>query len=67
MYKVIIAGSRDFTDYSLLCSVADQTLAGMENIEIVSGKPADDRLWRKFHRMVSQPKQASSAERSRAD
>ncbi len=37
MYKVIIAGSRDFTDYPLLCSVADQTLAGMEDIEIVSG------------------------------
>ena len=37
MYKVIIAGSRDFTDYPLLCSFADQTLAGMEDIEIVSG------------------------------
>ena len=37
MYKVIIAGSRDFTDYPLLCSFADQTLAGAENIEIVSG------------------------------
>ena len=37
MYKVIIAGSRDFTDYPLLCSFADQTLAGMEKIEIVSG------------------------------
>ena len=37
MYKVIIAGSRDFTDYELLCSFADQTLAGAEDVEIVSG------------------------------
>ncbi len=37
MYKVIIAGSRDFADYSLLRSVADQALAGMDGIEIVSG------------------------------
>jgi hypothetical protein len=37
MYKVIIAGCRDFTDYPLLCSFADQTLAGAEDIEIVSG------------------------------
>ena len=37
MYKVIIAGSRDFADYALLCSFADQVLAGAEDIEIVSG------------------------------
>ncbi len=37
MYKVIIAGSRDFRDYALLCSFADQALAGAEDIEIVSG------------------------------
>ncbi len=37
MYKVIIAGSRDFTDYALLCSFADEVLAGAEDIEIVSG------------------------------
>ena len=37
MYKVLIAGGRDFTDYALLRSFADQTLAGAEDIEIVSG------------------------------
>ena len=37
MYKVIIAGSRDFTDHALLCSFADEVLAGAEDIEIVSG------------------------------
>ena len=31
------------------------------------GKATDDRQWRKFHRVLSQPKQASSAVRSRAD
>lgn len=67
MYKVIIAGSRDFTDYALLCSFADQALTGAEDIEIVCGKPADDRRWRKSRRMVSHPKQASSTVWSRAD
>ena len=44
MYKVIIAGSRDLTDYALLCSFADEALAGAEDIEIVSGgaRGADD-------------------------
>ncbi len=37
MMKVIIAGSRDFTDYSLLCSFADQVLSGCGETEIVSG------------------------------
>lgn len=37
MLKVIIAGCRDFSDYALLCSFADQVLAGAEDIEIVSG------------------------------
>ena len=37
MYKVIIAGSRDFADYALLCSFADEVLADAEDIEIVSG------------------------------
>ena len=37
MYKVIIAGCRDFTDYALLRSFADQTLTGAEDVEIVSG------------------------------
>ena len=37
MYKVIIAGTRDFADYTLLRSFADETLAGINDIEIVSG------------------------------
>ena len=37
MYKVIIAGCRDFTDYALLRSFADDALAGIDDIEIVSG------------------------------
>ena len=37
MYKVIIAGTRDFSDYALPRSFADQTLAGAEDVEIVSG------------------------------
>ena len=37
MYKVIIAGTRDFSDYALLRSFADQTLFGAKDIEIVSG------------------------------
>ena len=67
MYKVIIAGGRDFTNYSLLRTFADETLAGAKEIEIVCGKPADDRQWRESHQMVSQPKQAVSTVWSRAD
>ena len=37
MYKVIIAGTRDFADYGMLCSFADQTLAGIDDVEILSG------------------------------
>ncbi len=37
MYKVIIAGTRDFADYALLRSFADEALAGVDDIEIVSG------------------------------
>ena len=37
MYKVIIAGCRDFSDYAVLRSFADETLAGMDDVEIVSG------------------------------
>ena len=37
MYKVIIAGTRDFSDYALLCSYADEVLAGRKGVEIVSG------------------------------
>ncbi len=37
MYKVIIAGSRDYTNYAQLCSIVDRELAGIEEVEIVSG------------------------------
>jgi len=35
--KVIIAGSRDFNDYDLLCRKADKILSKQNEIEIVSG------------------------------
>jgi len=38
MFKVIIAGSRNFNDYKLLCEVMDNYLNDkMDDIEIVSG------------------------------
>ena len=37
MYKVIIAGSRDFTNYALLASKVDFYLSNKSDIEIVSG------------------------------
>lgn len=35
--KVIIAGGREFNDYSLLSSVCDHMLQNQEEVEIVSG------------------------------
>jgi hypothetical protein len=35
--KVIIAGSRDFSDYEQMCEVSDNFLFGKTDIEIVSG------------------------------
>ena len=35
--KVIIAGSRNFNDYSLLCSKCDNALSNQTDVEIVSG------------------------------
>jgi hypothetical protein len=35
--KVIIAGSRDFDDYELLCKYCDHILQNQTDIEIVSG------------------------------
>jgi len=37
MFKVIIAGSRDFSDYTLLTDVMDQLLKDEPEVEIVSG------------------------------
>jgi len=36
-FKVIIAGSRDFNNYSLVADVADQLLKNESDVEIVSG------------------------------
>lgn len=36
--KVIIAGGRDFNDYSLLKESCDQILSDLNNIEIISGR-----------------------------
>jgi hypothetical protein len=38
MFKVIIAGGRDFNDYELLCKKCDHMLSEQSDIEIVSGK-----------------------------
>lgn len=44
MTRVIIAGSRNFDDYELLCTSCDRILGGAKGIEIVSGaaKGADE-------------------------
>ena len=38
MIKVIIAGSRNFSDYGLLAKTCDHMLQNQEDVEIVSGK-----------------------------
>lgn len=35
--KIIVAGSRDFSDYSLLCSTLDTIVPYNDEVEIVSG------------------------------
>ena len=37
MYKIIIAGSRDFDNYSLLCRTCDNLIGNSKHVEIVSG------------------------------
>lgn len=37
MFKVIIAGSRDFNDYELLKKLVSHTLVNQQDVEIVSG------------------------------
>jgi hypothetical protein len=37
MYKVIVAGGRDFTDYCLLSATLHRLLSQKRNVEIVSG------------------------------
>lgn len=50
MFKVIIAGSRNFNDYKLLCEVMDTYLNDkMDDIEIVSGTAKGaDRLGERY-------------------
>jgi hypothetical protein len=37
MFKVIVAGGRDFSDYQLLCSTLNHLLSRKTDVEIVSG------------------------------
>jgi len=37
MFKIIVAGGRDFSDYQLLCSTRNHLLSRKTNVEIVSG------------------------------
>jgi len=37
MLKVIIAGSRDFDDFEILCEICDFNLQNYNDVEIVSG------------------------------
>lgn len=49
-FKLIVAGSRDFNDYNLLCKTLDKILANVnEQIEIVSGTCGGaDKLGEKY-------------------
>lgn len=38
MFKVIIAGSRTFSDYKLLATTCDHMLQNQDDVEVVSGK-----------------------------
>jgi hypothetical protein len=47
--KVIIAGSRDFKDYDLLCRKADKILSRQTEIEVVSGTASGaDKLGERY-------------------
>ena len=51
--RLIVAGSRDFSDYELLCEVLDEFLGGLniEAVEIVSGGARGaDRLGERYAR-----------------
>ena len=48
-YRLVVAGSRDFNDYSLLSAELDKLLAGKTNITIVSGTARGaDRLGERY-------------------
>lgn len=47
--KVIIAGSREFNDFELLCKVCDKILSSQKNVEVVSGTARGaDRLGERY-------------------
>ena len=48
-YRVVVAGSRDYTDYARLCEELDRLLAGKKNITIISGAShGADRLGERY-------------------
>jgi hypothetical protein len=54
--RVIIAGSRTFADYELLCKKCDIYLSSLSDIEIVSGAAnGADRLGEKYARSKGYP------------
>lgn len=49
--RVVIAGGRDFSDYSLLCKKCDKILNSQKDIEIVSGNAnGADKLGERYAR-----------------
>jgi hypothetical protein len=49
MFKVIIAGGRDFKDFNHLCEVVDHMLQNKDDIEVVSGTAMGaDQLGEKY-------------------
>jgi len=49
MFKVIIAGGRDFKDYNHLCEICDHMLQNKDDIEVVSGTAMGaDQLGEKY-------------------
>ena len=54
--KVIIAGSRTFNDYSLLCDVCDHMLQNQSEIEIGEGEPIEINHFNYAGRLVNQVK-----------
>lgn len=48
-FKVVVAGSRDFSDYALLSKTMDRFLAGKRNVTVVSGTARGaDRLGERY-------------------
>ena len=61
--KIIIAGSRNFTDYKKLCKTCDHLLQYQTEIEIVSGTARGaDRLGEQYAREKGYPMKQFSAD-----